>query len=519
MKNTSTFTGLTVIVSMNQKHYNRVFILMTLFFFLCGAAPVFSQTPRLGQPTLLQQQLNRLPAVTVAGQTLKFDFGGEVWMAKLNGQNLLAGIIEVHETNTGSILLLKQTHTYAKIAWIKTPGADIILEYAEGPPVSFRTISRSDMDVKLAAGRSGAPAPSVGQAPTVGQAPMAENAALPPIQGYDDEKDFTVEVISEGSAARITKYAGKNTEIRIPPRIGDRPITEIGEQAFSKKGLTSVAIPDSVIFIGNLAFADNRIGSISIGANVYIATNAFDGSGYNPSFVVFYNSQGRRAGTYSNSWRIIGAAAPQPAPQPVRSGSNNAVSVSTPGAAIPAPATQAPAIPVSATPAPATPPDSASSSVGVISPTSGWYANKDNKSSTNVSVGKEQIDGREWDVLTINVNLISGGWAGAGTHNEDIIQKMRNASGVRFKVLGDGKRWRFYLGTSDVTDNAFHAFVISTQNRKVTSVDVPFSRLRQGEWSTKRVAFNKNNIRFMIIELASETGGSSVIKIFDFEIY
>jgi len=499
-------------ISISKKHFYRVFILMTLFF--CCAAPVFSQTPRLGQPTLLQQQLNRLPAVTVAGQALKFDFGGEVWMAKLNGQNLLAGTIEVHETNTGSILLLKQTHTYAKIAWIKTPGADIILEYAEGPPVSFRTISRSDYDAKLAAGMPGAPAPSVGQAPTVGLAggQYAEIVALPPIHGYDDEKDFTVEVISEGSAARITKYAGKNTEIRIPPRIGDRHVTEIGEQAFSKKGLTSVTIPDSVIFIGNLAFADNRIGSISIGSNVYIATNAFDGSGYNPSFVVFYNSQGRRAGTYSNSWRLIGAAAPQPASQPVRPGSNNAVSVSTPGAAIPAPATQAPAIPV-----PATPPDSASSSVGVITPTSGWYANKDNRSSSNVSVGKEQIDGREWDVLTVNVNFMSGGYAGAGTSNMDIIQRLQNANGVRFKVLGDGKRWRFYLGISDVTDNAFHAFVISTQNRKVTSVDIPFSRLRQGEWSTRRVAFNKNNIRFMVIEL--EAVGSSVIKIFDFEIY
>jgi NDP-sugar pyrophosphorylase family protein len=74
----------------------------------------------------------------------------------------------------------------------------------------------------------------------------------------------------------FNKYNGKNTELKIPPSIGDRPVTEIGEKAFVKKGLVSVVIPDSVIFIGNLAFADNQIGSVRIGANVYIAKNRED---------------------------------------------------------------------------------------------------------------------------------------------------------------------------------------------------------------------------------------------------
>jgi hypothetical protein len=322
MKNTSKFTGFTAIVSMNQKHFNRVFILMPLFLLLCGAAPVFSQNPRLGQPTLLQQQLNRLPAVPIPSVgSVNFQFGGDVWMAKLNGQSILAGAIEVHETNEGSILVLKQTHIYAKIAWIKTPGADIFLEFKNGPSASFSLISKSDMEAKLAS--AGVTAPPAGQAPTAGQVPIAGLApsggqaptagSAPPALNYDDEKDFTVELINEGSGARITRYAGKNTELRIPPRIDGQPVTEIGERAFVKKGLTNVAIPESVIFIGNLAFAENQIGSVSIGANVYIANNAFDGSGYNPSFVGFYNSQGRRAGIYSNSWRFVSAAAPQPA--------------------------------------------------------------------------------------------------------------------------------------------------------------------------------------------------------------
>jgi len=58
-----------------------------------------------------------------------------------------------------------------------------------------------------------------------GQSPTA--AGAPSTVSYDDEKDFTVEIINESNTVRITKYAGKNTEISIPPRIEGRPVTEI----------------------------------------------------------------------------------------------------------------------------------------------------------------------------------------------------------------------------------------------------------------------------------------------------
>jgi hypothetical protein len=485
----------------NQKYFSKVFILVPLFLLFFAVAPVFSQTPQLGQPTLLQQALNRLPAIPVAGQTLKFDFGGEIWIAKLNGKGILAGSITQHDTNEGSILVLKQTHAYVGIAWVKTPGADIILEYKQDPPASLRSISKSDLDAKLAsAGVPSSPAgqmPPAGLVPIAGQVPTAASAQS--AQGYDDEKDFTVETINEDSAARITRYGGKNTELRIPPRIGDRPVTEIGERVFTKKGLTSVAIPESVVFIGNLAFAENQIGSISIGANVYIANNAFDGSGYNPSFVGFYNNQGRRAGTYSNSWRFVSTAAPQP----VYPASGSAVPAGTPGVA-----------------ASAAPSDPTIGSVEVISPTSGWKVSKDPKSRASMSINKEQIDGREWDVLAIDANVVSNGWAGVDIFNIGLInQKLQNANGVRFKVLGDGKRWRVLFTTSNVTDGNYHGTIISTQRGKVISVDVPFSRVRQGDWGRK-TAFNNNNITGLAIQRTNDTGlGASAIKVFDFEIY
>jgi hypothetical protein len=186
--------------------------------------------------------------------------------------------------------------------------------------------------VKVALTDGGNPDAIAVAAGVAGSAPAAGQAAT--AVSYDDEKDFTVEILKESNSVRITKYAGKNTELKIPPRIGERPVTEIGERAFVKKGLVSVVIPESVLFIGNLAFAENQIGSVSIGANVYIANNAFENTGYNSFSAGFYNSQGRRSGIYKNDWRWFSAVAPQIQPQQANNQSAvQAASVSQPSGA------------------------------------------------------------------------------------------------------------------------------------------------------------------------------------------
>lgn len=169
--------------------------------------------------------------------------------------------------------------------------------------------------------------------------------------------------------------------------------------------------------------------------------------------------------------------------------------------------------------------DSELSSVEIFPPTSvppsiGWLANNDTKSSANVSIAKEQIDGEEWDVLVVNANLkANNGWAGAVLTDADIIQKLQNAGGVRFKVLGDGKKWRINLPTNNIPDGSFYGMTISTQNKKVSSVDVSYALLKQPN-GAKKVIFSKYKINGIRIERANDTGtGASVIKVFDFEIF
>jgi hypothetical protein len=156
-----------------------------------------------------------------------------------------------------------------------------------------------------------------------------------------------------------------------------------------------------------------------------------------------------------------------------------------------------------------------------------WQINKDAGSTGKITVSRENIDGQEREVLTLEVKIGEGTsywysfWAGARNLNDTLAQKLREASGVRFKVLGDGKIWSLIIPMRETsTDNGAHRANFSTRNGRVVEIDIPFSRLRQPEWG-KKVTFNKNSIIGMEIERNNTlgSGGAAAIKIFDIEVY
>jgi hypothetical protein len=120
-------------------------LVLSLISVMAGCAS--EPDPELGPPNALQLLLNELPKIPVAGKELKFDFGGDTWIAKLDGKNFSAGTFESEDNADGSILTLKQTHIYStaqkpsvggagggEVGWVKTSGPDIVLEYKKGPP-------------------------------------------------------------------------------------------------------------------------------------------------------------------------------------------------------------------------------------------------------------------------------------------------------------------------------------------------------------------------------------------------
>ena len=120
-------------------------------------------------------------------------------------------------------------------------------------------------------------------------------------QQYDSAEDFRVAPLNGDREVSIIRYEGNKQRINIPPRIDGKPVVEIGDEAFQRREIISVTIPNSVTTIGREAFAGNQLTSVTIGANVEIDRRAFD------DFDNFYNSQGRRAGTYTlsnGSWSV-----------------------------------------------------------------------------------------------------------------------------------------------------------------------------------------------------------------------
>ena len=85
-------------------------------------------------------------------------------------------------------------------------------------------------------------------------------------------------LIVNNESVKITKYIGEYTDVIIPSKIANLPVTEIGIKAFYQcRNLTSVVIPNSVMSIGDEAFEYCRtLKSVVIGDGVTsVAMNAF----------------------------------------------------------------------------------------------------------------------------------------------------------------------------------------------------------------------------------------------------
>lgn len=71
----------------------------------------------------------------------------------------------------------------------------------------------------------------------------------------------------------------------------------IGVRAFANNKLSGIGLPGRVSYIGKDAFAGNPLADITIGAN----RNVFTSQGFETSFVNYYASTGKKAGTYTKN--------------------------------------------------------------------------------------------------------------------------------------------------------------------------------------------------------------------------
>ena len=76
----------------------------------------------------------------------------------------------------------------------------------------------------------------------------------------------------------IIAYNGTEKNVIIPETIGGLPVTIIGNKAFYRKELAAVTIPETVVTVEPLAFAENQLQSIDISGCASIGFEAFAGN-------------------------------------------------------------------------------------------------------------------------------------------------------------------------------------------------------------------------------------------------
>lgn len=110
-----------------------------------------------------------------------------------------------------------------------------------------------------------------------GQAPVVVKGDLDAeITGTGKNETFSYNIYSDGTVG-ITDYYGGYTNHKIPSEIDGMQVSRIESKAYSAKGLVKVVIPDSVIYIGDSAFEQNReLVSVKMSENcLHIGESAF----------------------------------------------------------------------------------------------------------------------------------------------------------------------------------------------------------------------------------------------------
>jgi len=172
---------------------------------------------------------------------------------------------------------------------------------------------------------------------------------------------------------------------------------------------------------------------------------------------------------------------------------------------------------------PSRPAQSINPALITVLPNAGWQSGSDGKSTAKVNSGIENIDGQNREVVILEVDIARGsGWRYGQfiLNNQDITQKLKQAKGVRFKILGDGKTWNLQFATSDtINDYSHYQASFTPRSGRVVEIDIPFTQIKQPSWG-KKVAFNKNNFEYLCLQRGTDqAAGVSVVKIFDFEVY
>ena len=153
-----------------------------------------------------------------------------------------------------------------------------------------------------------------------------------------------------------------------------------------------------------------------------------------------------------------------------------------------------------------------------------WVAlesNKKRKSSVCSAIAApETIKGVEYLTQSVTGRLILPG-SSAGIvmkPSRTLLERLKAANGLAFKIQGDRQSYYVRVETSDVTDGNFYQLWFYT-NKSERDILVPYELLKQGDWGRKR-PFVKDHITGISIAPASSPAQHAPAPIsFYFKVY
>jgi hypothetical protein len=154
-----------------------------------------------------------------------------------------------------------------------------------------------------------------------------------------------------------------------------------------------------------------------------------------------------------------------------------------------------------------------------------WYTYDDigngGSSKITLTTKEEKIDGQTVFAIHATGSVTTKfvyGFIGFGVRPTGAaLEKVKKAKGVKFKVIGDGKKYRFRAETTDIKDFCYYGKDFYTQAGVVKEYTIPFNYCQQESWGTK-TGFAQKNIWQLSFQTSGQPHESIDIKIYDFQL-
>ncbi|HEQ72181.1 MAG TPA: hypothetical protein ENN69_06810 [Spirochaetia bacterium] len=151
-----------------------------------------------------------------------------------------------------------------------------------------------------------------------------------------------------------------------------------------------------------------------------------------------------------------------------------------------------------------------------------WFSfddkNDGGNSKVSLTAKPEKVAGKEQFVITMTGTVTKKfqyGFIGIGYKiDKATLEKILKANTIKFKVIGDGKRYKVRFDTTDVKDFDNHLYVFSTKPGEVVEVTVSFRSFKQEGWGARK-PFKKENITQMAFQTVGQPHDSINLKVFD----